>query len=461
MTQVGEPAAPAVPPAPPPVKTLAVALVHVKFESGIDIYDVKKGGAVEQLPAGGTPHWGAGKVYPAVYVREGGAGETKDLKIKVKWKQTNCDGKASLHGESGDGKIKIDGDFDIVGDSGDKEVSCQFSKKPGNVANYGRGVDFSWKVAAGGITATATGAAALLLFFVDAKPKPIAGANWPYEKHYLRVIDWATQWAEGKQGEAAVFKDLWGKFSYRTFWKGEERAHVPHATGFSYWPHSDAGRLAQELNKVVEPGYAAANGWSCRGIAHLFMECLALHGIQCKEVIPLTPQPMAKAFLVHNWEITLALERNWYDKPGDHYGGSWVETPTTPPLNREVRTGLKKKFDPTMVPPPPEKPLKIEFQKKSGVPAQGQANPPLLFRNHWIVEYGGKLYDTSYGIEHKTTDITDYGKSALAGWLVKVLPDGAAQSGHLWWINPEPKANAFVCHKFADHTLIKRVEASN
>jgi hypothetical protein len=457
MSQVGEPAAPAVPPAPPPPKTLAAALVHVKFESGIDIYDVKKGGAVEQLPAPGTPHWGAGKVHPAVYVREGGAGETKDLKIKVKWKQTNCDGKASLHGESGDGKIKIDADFDIVGDSGDKEVSCQFSKKPGTVANYGKGVDFSWKVTAGGITATATGAAALRLFFVDAKPKPIA---WAYKKHYLQAIDWATQWAEGKQGEAAVFQALWGKFSYRTFWKGEERAHVPHVTGLSYWPHGNWKRLAQDLKRVVEPGYAAANGWSCKGIAHLFMECLALHGIQCQEVVPNTP-PTAKAFLVHNWEITLAPEPNWYDEPDDHYGGSWVSTPTTPPLYREVRSGLKKKVDPAIAPPPPARPLKIEFQKKPGVPAQGQASPPLFFNNHWIVEYQGKLYDTSYGIEHKTTDITDYGKKALAGWLADWPPDAAAKSGHLWWVKAEPAGMAFVCHEFAEHTLMKDMGAKN
>jgi hypothetical protein len=470
------PPAPVVPPPPPP-KSLIAALLEIKFESGIEIFDVKSGGASPQLPAAGTPHWGAAGVFPAVYVRQGGVGETKGLKIKVKWKQTGCAGSADLEGESSDGKIKIEGKFNIAGDDGEIEVNCEFSKKPDTVTNYGKGIGFFWKVTASGVTAAATGAAVLRLFFVNAKPKPVAGATWPYKKHYLQVIDWATQWAKGKQGEAAVFKDIWAKFSYKTFWRGEERAHIPHITGFSYWPHGDAARLAQSLDKVVEPGYAAANGWSCKGIAHLFMECLALHGIQCKEIMPLTPNS-AKSFLVHNWDVTLAPEPNWYDQPDDHYGGSWVSTPTVPPLKREVRTGLKKKIKPAMAPPPlppaapapavaapppppPEKPLEIEFKKKSGVPGQGQANPPLFFRNHWIVEYSGKLYDTSYGIEHNTINITDYGKKALAGWFIDFKKETGAKSGYLWWIKPEPLAYAFVCHVFANHTLIKVELASN
>jgi len=103
----------------------------------------------------------------------------------------------------------------------------------------------------------------------------------------------------------------------------------------------------------------------------------------------------------------------------------------------------------------------IEFKKKSGVPGQGQANPPLFFRNHWIVEYSGKLYDTSYGIEHNTINITDYGKKALAGWFIDFKKETGAKSGYLWWIKPEPLAYAFVCHVFANHTLIKVELASN
>ena len=412
---------------------LFAGIESVKFESGIEIYDVRSNGAEDLLPPAGKPHWGDAKNYPAVYVREGGAGETKDLKVKVKWCQKKCDGAAKLKGTSDDGKIVIEGGFNISGERGDAEVACQFTKKPDRVENYGRGIGMQWTVKAGGLTADATGAGLLKLFFVDSKPKPV---GWSYKKHYLKVIDWTTQWAKGKSGGADVFNALWNRFSDGT------AARVPHVTGFSYWKTGDP---VQDLKTLITPdGSALKKGWSCRAIAHLFMECLALHGLQCLEVVPVTAGG-TYLFLVQNWDTKPTPTPNWEQYPDVYYAGSWIES-SRPPLSTAVSTSLKKEVIalgpvlPGHAPPiaNTNDPIKIDMEKKPGVPAQGQPKPPLGFSNHWIVEANGFLYDTSYGARH-ANNIDQYRNAAVGGWLVGMKND-AYKGGFLWLTTKTSKA---------------------
>jgi len=428
------------------------AIEKVTFESGINIFDIEAGGVEKALPPSGTPHWGGGKVYPAVYVRQGGAGETKDLKVKVQWKQKSCDGAAKIKGTSSDGEIVIEGDFNVSGDKGDAEVLCTFTKKPGVVANYGKGVGVKWTVEAGGKTAVAPCGGRLKLFFVDEKPKPI---NWGHQKHYLKVIDWATAWAEGKSGSAAVFDALWDKFS------DGSGARVPHVTGFSYWKTNDP---VQDLDILIIPkGPVMKTGWSCRAIAHLFMECMALHGMQCVEVIPETPLG-TYLFLVQNWGMKPSPISNWEQLPDVYYAGSWVGS-KKPPLNTAVSTSLKKEV---IVPGPfslgsgplttfTKDPLEIDLKKKSGVPAQGQSKAPLGFSNHWIVETGGLLYDTSYGATYPN-DIIQYGQSAVAGWLVGALED-EYRDGFLWL--KKKKSMAWQCRALPEYDLVRKAGYQN
>jgi hypothetical protein len=427
-------------------KFLFAAIASVTFESGIKIFDVESGGAEKAVPPVGKPHWGAAKAYPAAYVRQGGTGETKDLKVKVKWNQKGFDGAAKLKGTSDDGKIEIKGDFNLSGLRGDATVSCQFSRKPDVVANYGKGTGIKWTVEAGGQTKKATGGSPLRLFFLDAKPKPI---GWGYKKHYLKVIDWATTWAGGKQTSGAVFKALWDKFS------DGKGARVPHVTGFSYWMTDDP---VQDLKTLITPGGPVLKkGWSCRAIAHLFMECLALHGIECLEVVPEAP-PTALMFLVQNWDRRNTPFPNWQQYSDVYYGGSWVSS-AKPPLNSSVPTSLKKEViafgPPDLLGIPPiaqsEEPIKIDLKKVSGVSAQGQLQAPLGFSNHWIVEVGGALYDTSYGAKH-VNNINQYAKGALAGWLVATKKD-SYRGGFLWLTTRDSRA--WQCHSLPYHNLLR------
>jgi hypothetical protein len=440
MTQIGEGIAAAI------IKFLSekylfAGVLEVKFDSGIRIFDLQRGGAEPELPASGTPHWSPAGTFPAVYVRQGGTGETKDLKVKVGWNQKSRDGSAKVKGESSDGAIMIEGDFTISGESGSAEVSCQFTKKPATVANYGSGIGFSWTVTAGGETVSAPGAGQLKLFFVDAQPKPL---SWSYKKHYLKVIDWATSWAAGKAGEAPVLAAIWDRFS------DGSSARVPHVTGFAYWK---TNKPVQDLKKVIAPDTDAGKlGWSCRAIAHLFMECLAVNGIQCVEVIPQTAGG-THAFLVHNWDVAATPFPNWESSPDLYYAGSWVPSDTAP-LNTPAPTSLLKQ---KLAGPATDK-LTIDMQKRYGVPAQGQRKAPLMFSNHWIVQVGSRLYDTSYGLEHPNSMI-GYASTSLGGWLVGLVPD-TYTTGFLLWLTTRT-SRAFQARHISKHVLVRSDGASN
>ncbi len=449
MAQIGEGVGPGAVKEPEPNYLLA-SIVKIKFESGIDIYEVLSGKTERKLPPNGI-HWGDPTVYPAVYVRQGGAGETKDVKITVKWRQMGCDGSAELKGVSSDGKIVIEGSFNISGKEGEEEVSCQFTKKPSVVANYGRGETFHWGVEAGGGSSTAGGGSPLKLFFVDQKPKPI---GWRYKNHYLQVVDWATAWAEGKAGEPAVFSALWDKFSDGT------KARVPHVTTYSYWKTSKCMQaLDQLLDPQEEPGKL---GWSCRAIAHTYMACLALHGIKCREIVP---DGGGKVFLVQNWEKAPQPVPNWPKIPDIYYGGSWVEIPK-PPLHKAAKTSLNRQVrtigpvTPAGEPPTAESnlPLKVDLKKRPGVPAQGQPNAPLGFSNHWIVETQGQLYDTSYGGAPHPNDINSYRDKSVGGWHVASLKD-SYKGGFLWLTTKT--SYAWQCREVGMHAMIRQHGASN
>jgi hypothetical protein len=414
---------------------LTASIEEVTFQSGITLYDVDERGNESEVPSPGTPHWGAGtKLHPAVYVREGGTGETRDVKVKVAWSQKGFDGAAKLRGESTDGAIRVEGDLNVSGEKGGSTVTCSMAKKPAVVKNYGRSVGLRWRIEAGGSAHVVSGGSPVRLFFVDAKPKPVGWLDDPYKAHYLRVVDWATAWAEGKHGSADVFKALWSRFS------DGKGAMVPHATGLSYWKTDDP---VQNLKDVVKSGRADARrkGWSCRAIAHVFMESLAVNGIQSVEVIPAKPAGTA-LFLVKNWRKRATPIPNWPSQPDWYYGGSWVPS-KRPPLSKGVPTSLG---------------LVIDLQKEPGVPAQGQSEPPMGFANHWIVLAAGKLWDTSYGTE-SPNDIGQYAERGLAGWLIGALEDSYPLVGG--GKKRTRKSRAWICHELSKHALLRLDRSRN
>lgn len=388
MTEIGEGVEVGAP-APAPEKVLIVGLLEIWFDSGIELHDLDKDGLESRLPPRGKPHWGTTESYPAAYVRQGGAGETKKLRVRVRWEQKGCDGEAKLSACGAGGALTVAGTFPLEGEAGERLVLCEFTKKPAVVRNGEAGFRLRWTLQVSGQDVAITDTEHEL-HFLDAAPKPI---SWGYPKHYRRAVAWATRWADGRQGEAAVYAAIWSHF------KGPK---LVHATGFSYWKTK---KCAQNLKDVLHPGFADEKGWSCAGIAHLFMECLAVHGIVCCEVIVEVPDGV-KMFLVKNWEFAPAPARlHRHNEPQLYNAGVWISL-MTPPLNRIVRL-------------PGGDIGPIDCRKLPGVPAQGQLEPPVMFGNHWIVRTQGSLHDTSYGGVHADA-VATYTEASIDGWLASV-----------------------------------------
>jgi hypothetical protein len=210
----------------------------------------------------------------------------------------------------------------------------------------------------------------------------------------------------------------------------------------------------QDLRELVQPdGGASKKGWSCKAIAYLFMECLALHGIKCMEVYIQTA-PNTKSFLVHNWSVSPKPIPNWETHPDYYYAGSWVGS-TKPPLHSPVSSSLSR-VDKTGA--ANNIPVKIDLLKKAGVPGQGQPQAPLDFYNHWIVEVDGSLYDTSYGLKH-ANDLVAYAKKSLAGWLIGQLKDSYSERS--LGVTRKRESRAWVATAISTHTLQRSNEASN
>jgi hypothetical protein len=87
------------------------------------------------------------------------------------------------------------------------------------------------------------------------------------------------------------------------------------------------------------------------------------------------------------------------------------------------------------------------------VPAQGQRKAPLGFENHWIVQVGGHLYDTSYGVRHPNS-IVIYELTALAGWLIRTFSDQYTQPGPAGAMVTR-SSYAWICHEITRHSLIR------
>ncbi len=55
-----------------------------------------------------------------------------------------------------------------------------------------------------------------------------------------------------------------------------------------------------------------------------------------------------------------------------------------------------------------------DARDQAGAPAQGNADPPRIFQNHWLCKIGGKVYDPSYGIGDKTE--AEYEDASMDGY---------------------------------------------
>ncbi len=200
-------------------------------------------------------------------------------------------------------------------------------------------------------------------YFVDADSLAPLGGKW--EKPYFELYDWACRWADGKKGKAAVIAAIWKKFS---------PIQIPHDSGFIYWRNHESGvDPAQDVANAirsVDPAAADAQfAASCIVFDRMFMNTLAIHGIESSEV-----------------------------ELGTHAGFTVGKTEFLKPTGWKI-----------------------------GNPAaQGNPSGPPEWESHWIadVNTGGKweLYDPSYGAKQSPWS----SPPAVGG---KITPPAAYEQG--------------------------------
>jgi len=114
---------------------------------------------------------------------------------------------------------------------------------------------------------------------------------------------------------------------------------------------------------------ASPEAWGqCGAFAEFMRDMLAAHGVAASKIGINVVAPDA-AFLVKHWR--------------------YVTPPPTSP------TALTHRL--VMPAPATPAPGTVIHSAGMGVPGQGNPNPPPAFENHFIIKYGGRYYDPSYG----------------------------------------------------------------
>ncbi|MFP2957906.1 hypothetical protein ACLEPN_08755 [Myxococcus sp. 1LA] len=168
-------------------------------------------------------------------------------------------------------------------DAGIGEVTLPLHGIP-NAVTMRSGVELTWAVAESGLEySPLTKKTKHTFFIVDAVPKPGRYNIRMYQGGaYLDALYYGCTWADGAQGSAAVLDAIWSKFV---------GTPDPHPSGLGYWLTVDplpedefflAARL-RRLDLGTENAGRKVNA-SCTSFAQLFINCLAVHGIESAEV---------------------------------------------------------------------------------------------------------------------------------------------------------------------------------
>ena len=147
-------------------------------------------------------------------------------------------------------------------------------------------------------------------------------------------------------------------------------------TPMTYWGTIPLPSQCQTLAGLL----AQADG-SCVAWSQLFDQALEVQGIDSASVVEVTANPNivpgAEQFLVKDWTFT------------------------------GLGTSGNSDF-PYIV--------GIDAMNEDGVPGQGNVEPPPAFENHFVVRFGGQIYDPSYGIGPFNSE-NEHENAAIDGFL--------------------------------------------
>ncbi|GHG92578.1 hypothetical protein [Comamonas sp. JC664] len=260
------------------------------------------------FPDGSDPHWKPAVInpylkslnrppvsWPVAYVRTGAVTQPPPPTLSVTFKASPKKSLEKLPSSSrrwvravvaqGPGTCLWVPDTEVeFNASGEGKAVFPLEGIPSTVAMLS-GVEFTWEVAESGCEYAAMEPRSKHTFFiVDALPT----AGRYNIKAYnggplLDALYFACTWAEGKAGSAEVLAAIWSKFV---------GTPDPHPSDMGYWltvdplPEDDffrCMRLRRAELKKAQSGAFKVNS-SCSAFAQLFINCIAMHGIECAEV---------------------------------------------------------------------------------------------------------------------------------------------------------------------------------
>ncbi|MBQ6339307.1 MAG: hypothetical protein IJI36_09190 [Kiritimatiellae bacterium] len=211
---------------------------------------------------------------------------------------------------------------------------------------------------------------------------------------YETVFHISCTKAKGKKSESAIANAIWAVFA------GKNVRRKGDDVQFKYWNPQD--NPPQTFGDMIKDVYNA-NG-SCKAWSEFLIETLDIQFSSGAQICQLRPEPRsgANAFLVKYWkfgshiragsngviESVLSGDDKLYS--GIIFPGSNGVLDSSPSGDDVVVDGINIGNAYSYY-------YGLDAVDQQGVPGQGNPNPPGAFMNHYIVRYGGSLYDPSYG----------------------------------------------------------------
>jgi hypothetical protein len=230
--------------------------------------------------------------------------------------------------------------------------------------------------------------------------------NTPTKDLYYTQVDFTTHKALKSATEKWVVAGIWSEFTDRVVRRQEfdpaSGAITHDRTQLTYWvPEKKASEQFGTCTNTTTPKMLRNINGQCGAWANFLKDSFAIHGISGTFSEIECGLLNCIQFLVKTWEFGLQLS--------DQVAAGW----------QYLKGDQDKVDEPLRVAPG----VGVDVVNRKGVPGQGNAEPPPNFGNHFVVRYGGRIYDPSYG-EGPFEDLAEWDDKSLSGFCT-------SHAGHL------------------------------
>jgi hypothetical protein len=354
-----------------------------------------------------TPQWTTGgNQFPVSYTRS----TTATVAAKFQLDHAAMVSSAMVKGD-GPGGLHVEGPATVSGTTLTFPPTAFGGALPATIKKFDP-FQITWQVSFdGGSHYSAGGSSTNKMYVTLADPGGLASPL------YETTLDIGARNASGQSAAAGTVTSIWANFAGRS---------VARADGvvMGYWTGGAA--TCQSLALMLA---SAGGDGSCVAWAQLWHQTLEAEGITGSHVYQITADttvsPGATGFLVKNWTFGQHIRTGPDGLANSTRKGDDVSVPPPGPGANpdvpEIAPGANGTLDSTLGGddtsqdgyfPGTAYPYVLfswtdvfgmsgnaygDAAEQPGIPGQRNANPPPLFYNHFVVEYGGQVWDPSYG----------------------------------------------------------------